>query len=323
MRDRTVERRHHAHGVGAVTGEHESFAEPALDVQRAELRLHGALADRDEAHVRDFGDDDLGGREQIGISLGAAKVRDRPDDDLVGPDAELGAYVIARARRGGEHRVDVDAVSEHSHASAAPWVASSPGPRRNRDGEIVPADGQRLAATSQRLVTRPDVVLGGHEPGPVSPRQGADDEAGARRGERRMDVHDIDRFRTQLHPQASHPAEIPRAGVRRGRSPRHRGRPAHRPGRPCGAAGSRRRYVVSPLAFRALETRSCSAPPLPRPLISHRTRRGRAGAGLGFAVESLGTTAMGLVVLPVGSHGSAAVRCPIAGRSQRARSRKT
>ena len=178
----------------------------------AQLCLEWTLTDRDEAHVRTLGDDDLRGREQIRVSLRAPEVRDRtrrrcrrgpmPSSARTSSRAAGAAASTAststpyrRTRTRGRNRAGI----ESRTAADTATVRSS---RRTVNALAPRVNRLWLDQTLCSVVTR----RGRSRRGSVRTTRRAH---AATSGE--CDMNDVDGFSTQPRAQAGYPPEVPRA----------------------------------------------------------------------------------------------------------------
>ena len=160
-----VERRHDAHRVGAVAGEQETITEAAFDVERAELGLQSGL-DRPRRTARSELRRRRSARPRADRGIPWCAGGSRPYRRRCRRRPMPSSARTASARAGWRRRAPR---RRRRRTAATAYARSQPGRHRvahrarHRDGEIVEADRQRVGTAGQRLVTRPDVVLRGHE----------------------------------------------------------------------------------------------------------------------------------------------------------------
>ena len=169
--------------VGPVTEKREPIAEAETRMFGVDLRFQGTLPHGDEARGRNLVAHAPSGREQVRVGLVATQVRDRADDELVGPDAQgrahLGAGVERRMHGGHVHPVDDHLrvglqARRHGIAYRAGYGGAS----------VVETRGRRVQRAREARVAAPHVVLGRDDVGPMVPTQCPCDESRADRGER-------------------------------------------------------------------------------------------------------------------------------------------
>ena len=183
-----------------------------------DLRFQGTLPHGDEAHGRDLVAHAPSGREQVRVGLVATQVRDRADDELVGPDAQGRAHLGAGVER-RMHGGHVDAVDDHLRVGLQARRHGIAYRAGHRGASVVETRGRRVQRAREARVAAPHVVLGRDDVGPMVPTQCPCARA-ARRSRRAVSARAPRRRapprgcrRSRQHHRMSHELRAPRHSV--------------------------------------------------------------------------------------------------------------